>query len=42
MEAEKYLLNKQWITKEVKEEIKYLETNDCKNMTVQNLRCCCC
>ena len=32
------LLNNQWITEEIKEEIKkYLETNDNKNMTIQNL-----
>ena len=33
------LLNNQQITKEIKEEIKkYLETNDKKNVTIQNLR----
>ena len=32
------LLNNQWITEEIKEEIKtYLETNDNENMTIQNL-----
>ena len=32
------LLNNQWITEEVKEEIKkYLEANDNKDMTLQNL-----
>ena len=32
------LLNNQWITEEIKEEIKkYLETNDSKDMTIQNL-----
>ena len=32
------LLNNQWITEEIKEEIKkYLETNDNENMTTQNL-----
>ena len=32
------LLNNQWITEEIKEEIKkYLETNDSKNMTLQNV-----
>ena len=32
------LLNNQWITGETKEEIKkYLETNDNKNTTIQNL-----
>ena len=32
------LLNNQWITEELKEEIKkYLETNDNKNTTIQNL-----
>ena len=32
------LLNNQWITEEIKEEIKnYLETNENENMTVQNL-----
>ena len=32
------LLNNQWVTEEIKEEIKkYLETNDNKNMTIQNL-----
>ena len=32
------LLNNQWTTKVIKEEIKkYLETNDNKNMTTQNL-----
>ena len=32
------LLNKQWNTKEIKEEIKkYLETNENGNMTIQNL-----
>ena len=32
------LLNNQWITEEVKEEIKkYLETNDNENTTIQNL-----
>ena len=30
------LLNNQWVTEEIKEEIKkYVETNDNKNMTVQ-------
>ena len=32
------LLNNQWITEEIKEEInKYLETNDNENMTTQDL-----
>ena len=32
------LLNNQWITEEIKEEVKkYLETSDSENMTVQNL-----
>ena len=32
------LLNNQWITEEIKEEIiKYLETNHNENMTIQNL-----
>ena len=32
------LLNNQWITEEIKEEIKkYLETNENKNMMIQNL-----
>ena len=31
------LLNDQWITEEIKEEIKYLETNDIKNIAIQNL-----
>ena len=32
------LLNNQWITKEIKDEIKkYLETNENKNTTIQNL-----
>ena len=32
------LLNNQWITEEIKEEIKkYLETNDNKNTRIQNL-----
>ena len=32
------LVNKQWITEEIKEEIKkYLETNDNENTTIQNL-----
>ena len=31
------LLNNQEITKEIKEEIKYLETNDNENRTIQNL-----
>ena len=32
------LLNNQWITEEIKEEIKkYLEANDNKDMTLQNL-----
>ena len=32
------LLNKQWITEEIKEQIKkYLEANDNKDMTLQNL-----
>ena len=32
------LLNSQWITEEIKEEMKrYLETNDDKDMTIQNL-----
>ena len=32
------LLNKQWITEEIKEEIKkYLEANDNEDMTLQNL-----
>ena len=31
------LLNNQWITEEIKEEIKkYLETNDKENMVIQN------
>ena len=33
------LLNNQWITEELKEEIKqYLETSENKNMTIQNLQ----
>ena len=33
------LLNNQWITEEIKEEIrKYLETNENKNITIQNLQ----
>ena len=33
------LLNNQWITEEIKEEIKkYLETNENKNMMIQNLQ----
>ena len=32
------LINNQWITEEIKEEIKkYLETNDNENTTTQNL-----
>ena len=32
------LLNKQWITEEIKEEIKkYLETNENKSIRIQNL-----
>ena len=32
------LLNKQWITEEIKEEIKkYLEANDNKDMSLQNV-----
>ena len=32
------LLNNQWITDEIKEEIKkYLETNENESMTIQNL-----
>ena len=32
------LLNNQWITEEIKEEIKkYLETNENENLTIQNL-----
>ena len=32
------LLNNQWITKEIKEEIrKFLETNENENMMIQNL-----
>ena len=32
------LLNKQWVTEQIKEEIKkYLETNDNENTVVQNL-----
>ena len=32
------LLNKQWLTEEIKEEIKrYLETNDNKDKIIQNL-----
>ena len=32
------LLNIQWVTEEIKEEIKkYLETNDNENMTTQNI-----
>ena len=32
------LLKNQWITEEIKEEIKkYLETNENENMTIQNL-----
>ena len=32
------LLNNQWVTKEIKEEIKkYLEKNDNTNMTIQNV-----
>ena len=35
------LLNNQWITEEIKEEIKkYLEANDNKDMTLQNLWVC--
>ena len=38
MEAKNKLLNSQEITEEIKEEIKkYLETNDKKNTTIQNL-----
>ena len=33
------LLNNQWITEEIKEEIKkYLETNENESMMIQNLR----
>ena len=38
MEAKQWLLNNQEITKEIKEETKkYIETNDNKNTTTQNL-----
>ena len=34
------LLNNQWVTEEIKEEIKkYLKTNENGNATIQNLRC---
>ena len=37
------LLRTQWVNDEIKEEIlKYLETNDNENTTIQNLCCCCC
>ena len=38
MEAKQYTINNQEITEEIKQEIKkYLETNDNKNTTTQNL-----
>ena len=38
MEAKQYVTKQQWITKEIKEEIKkYLETNDNEHTTVQSL-----
>ena len=38
MEPNNILLKKQWITEEIKEEIKkYLETNDDKNTIIQKL-----
>ena len=40
MEAKNMLLNNQWITEEIKEEMKKqknLETNDNENTTIQNL-----
>ena len=38
MEAKQYVTNNQWITEEIKEEIKtYLETNGNENTTIQNL-----
>ena len=37
-EAKKYAINNQWITEETKEEIRnFLETNENKNTTIQNL-----
>ena len=39
METQQHATNNQWTTEEIKEEIKkYLEANDNKNMTLQNLR----
>ena len=32
------LLNNQWITEEIKEEIKFLETNENESMMIQNLQ----
>ena len=38
MEAKQYVLNSQWITEEIKEEIKkYLETSDKETMMTWNL-----
>ena len=38
MRLNNVLLNNQWITEEIKEEIKkYLETNENENLTIQNL-----
>ena len=38
MKANNTLQNNQWITEEIKEEIKkYLETNENENLTIQNL-----
>ena len=38
METKQHATNNQWITEEIKEEIKkYLEANDNKDMTLQNL-----
>ena len=38
VEAKKMLLNNQWITEEIKEEInEYLKTNDNESMTTQDL-----
>ena len=38
LEAKQYAINSQWITDEIKEEIKkYLETDDSENMMIQNL-----
>jgi hypothetical protein len=38
METEHYLLNDQWMTKKIREEIKkFLESNENENTTYQNL-----